>query len=86
MLVCLYSHNCTSLNNKALLNHNRREIVLLQGDCRKNCNYDYINRLAFRFFISQRFIQILSVGHFVLGHNLHEEIISQLSSVLIEAF
>ena len=37
-------------------------------------------------FFSQRFIQILSVGRFVLGHNLHEEIFSQLSSVLIEEF
>ena len=49
-------------------------------------HYDYINRLAFRIFFSQRFIQILSVGRFVLGHNLHEEIFSQLSSVLIVEF
>ena len=34
------------------MNHNWREIVLLQGDCRKNCSYDYINRLAFRIFFT----------------------------------
>ena len=29
-----------------------REIVLLQGDCRKNCSDDYINRLAFKIFFT----------------------------------
>ena len=56
----------------------------MQGHCRKNCNYDYINRLAFRIFL-QRFIQIKCKG-FVLGHNLHEEIFSYLTSILIEEF
>ena len=33
----------------------------MQGHCHKNCNYDYINRLAFRIF-SQLFIEISRVN------------------------
>ena len=45
-----------------------------------------INRQAFRILFPIVFIQILSVGRFVLGRNLHEEIFPQLSSIFIEEF
>ena len=35
--------------------------LLEQGYCRKNCNYDYISRLAFRIF-TKLFIHISSVN------------------------
>ena len=43
----------------------------MRGHCRKNCNFDYLNRLAFRIF-SQRFN--FKRKRFVLVHNLHDEI------------
>ena len=43
----------------------------MRGHCRKNCNFDYLNRLAFKIF-SQRFN--LKHKRFVLVHNLHHEI------------
>ena len=60
----------------------------MQGHCPKNCNYDYINRLAFRIFL-QRFNQISKHKGFVLrllGHKVHEEIFSHSTSILIEEF
>ena len=54
----------------------------MQGHCRKNCNYDYINRLAFIIFCSV-FFQISSVK---VLYSSHEEIFSHLSSILIEQF
>ena len=48
------------------------EIVSMQGHCCKICNYDYIDRLAFRIFFSQRSIQISSVNvlHSVTNYSL----------------
>ena len=57
----------------------------MQGHFHKNCNYDYLNRLAFRNFFTA-FYSNLKRKRFVLGHNLHEEIFSLLSSILIEEF
>ena len=45
----------------------------MRGHCRKNGNFDYLNRLAFRIF-SQRFN--LKHKPFVLVHNLNDEIFS----------
>ena len=57
----------------------------MQGHCHKNCNYDYLKRLAFRNVFTAFYSNLKRKG-FVLGHNLHEENFSQLSSILIEEF
>ena len=57
----------------------------MQGHCRKNCHYYYLNRLAFRIFFTA-FYSNLKRKRFVLGRNLHEEIFSQLTSILIDTF
>ena len=52
----------------------------MRGHCRKNCNFDYLNRLAFRIFL-----QRLNLKHksFVLVHNLHDEIFFPVIQYLI---
>ena len=74
----------TSLSNRAFLNDNWREIVLVRGHCRKNCNFDYLNRLTFRIFFKAFKSQALK---FCTRSQLTwRDFFSQLSSILIVAF
>ena len=68
------------------LMHNWREIVLMQGDCHKNCNYDYINRLAFRIFFHSVLFKSKASDVLYSLPTYVKIFFSHLSSVLIEEF